>query len=166
MEVDLLTFSWVSVSAIGTLLAVLVALFYPAWRERNKLTMNAFIGDIVIQWEGPKTILALLVSLTNTGPRPINIVKWGWKVKKRYWKNRKRNTLNVEASLPHKLDFADDYQVYATELDVTPDKIAYIFLMDSTGRKWRVPRRDLREIRKQAQDLSPEERKKLFPAST
>lgn len=87
MTFNISTISCDSVSAIAMVAAVIVALFYPAWRERGRLKIHGSIYDFVP--EGPKQPV-IMINLTNYGVKPINLIRWGGMFRKKYRKEKGR----------------------------------------------------------------------------
>lgn len=161
---QLLPITWQTFSTIGTFMAVIVAIALPAWRDRKRLKLKLSIANL-IRPEGALTDYLhsstdpnepsirgsglqcfLLLDATNTGRTKMTVRSWEARKK-----GDRKGRMKIESAgrepPPYGLDSHQSIQLISGYLPEMLSGIIDMWIVDSTGRKWRVPGRELRRMR-------------------
>lgn len=68
---------WQAVSAVGTWVAIMVALFIPYWQNRKRLILRVNQNRCAVFDDGETVVRYIDVSAVNAGNSDIVISKWG-----------------------------------------------------------------------------------------
>ena len=129
-------------------------------RDRAKLVVDAFIGKRVPMGESSRVDALhdeFIMTVTNVGRRSIWVTGWG--AVRRKGTEGPPGRYVVPGALPRVLGEGEYVMEHTTDLSILSPEIARVFAWDSIGRKWNLPRRQLRKLQAQAKELA------LSPAS-
>lgn len=107
-------------------------------RDKGIVRILARIG-ILIDY-GPAK--ALIVTVANTGRRPITLTHWRGLLKK----GNPREFTSSLWEAPGKLEESQEHTDYTHDLSVLTDNLAALYVFDTTGKKWKVKKKILRRL--------------------
>jgi hypothetical protein len=93
----------------------------------------------------------LKVTFTNVGRRAITLTQWGAKLRKGEKTGFK---VAIAKSLPVKIDEGAYTHETTDDLSILDDKTTRLFVLDSTGKYWYIPRSKLRTVRDQLNEFT------------
>ena len=112
-----------------------------AYRKRTRVTVSCSIRHIVEPGVGVTATNQLYWHMVNAGAKDVFITHVCGKMKE------KPKEFLVPDFTPQRLKSGDYSQHIASEYP-NPNDIACLYVSDSLGRKWKAPRRNLKEIRR------------------
>jgi len=139
--------------------------FYRDFHDRAKLRVTASLKrfakgadgrdfavkhDLPIQ--GATNEIFLVVSMTNIGRRPVMIKSWGgkWRVPVK----GKRGFTVVNRNLPKMLTEGQYHLEYTNDLTAVGENVKTLYVWDSSGKEWKLPRRELTKLKEEASLIS------------
>lgn len=128
MEIE--TLSWINAiaaisSAIGTIAAVIVALYLARRDEMLRLRASVARGDVISKIDSRSVVM---INISNIGRRPVQITSLGWRIgfaKKRHYFLKLDENDPDNHPLPNKLGDGDQahYFISAPDFDRLMDEI-------------------------------------------
>jgi hypothetical protein len=115
--------------------------------ERPKVKIDAMIGRMYPDHADRSYVI---LTMTNIGRRPVFIKGWGATLKKdgpqpKGLVVRPHGLPKMLSESEYHIEFTHDFRVLAPEVE-------RLYVYDSSGREWKLTRKQLRELRKQAHD--------------
>jgi hypothetical protein len=127
-------------------------------RDRPKIKLEAMIGKL---YPDHTERDYLVLTMTNIGRRPVQIKGWYGLRKKR--KTDERGILVVTQGLPRILNEAESHHEFCTSLSILNDDLQTLYVSDSADRKWKLSKKQLRQLVEQQSEIS---QKGTKPAGT
>lgn len=147
----------------------LVSTFALGWntyrdlRDRAKLKVSARISRLTVDGQGRWLAITsaahaqalpqhyIVMTVANVGRRPV--VWQGWGGRYHGWKNKQFFIAdqNLPNYLPKRLEEGDSHTA-CTEL-TNFENVRKFFMWDASGKKWKVPRRELKKLKKEAEQI-------------
>ena len=93
----------------------------------------------------------LFITITNVGKRPILIKSW---CLKRKGDGQKPYLFVVTRGLPRMLPEGEYHMEWTHETQQLTSDVTGMFVVDSAGRRWKVPRKQVRQVISEAKELS------------
>ncbi len=117
--------------------------------DRKKLKIEANIGTIL---PGDPNKNYFYVSMTNIGRRPVFVTGWGTDLKKEKEEKGKRAVFIKARNLPKLLKDGEAHMEYIDNLSIFSRKIKNVKIWDSTGKSWKISRKNLKLLLKNAKE--------------
>lgn len=117
--------------------------------DRKKLKIEANIGTIL---PGNPNKKYFYVSMTNIGRRPVFVTGWGTDLKKEKKEKGKRAVFIKARNLPKLLKDGEAHMEYIDNLSIFSRKIKNVKIWDSTGKSWKISRKNLKLLLKNAKE--------------
>lgn len=114
--------------------------------DRGRLWVSCYFALLMGGVDRPDDRVKLVYNVTNTGRRPMVVSNIGGTLHK-----PTQFVINCRGPLPRNLQPGDYFLEYIDDL---PDfhKVTALWAVDSLGKHWRVPRRQLRKLLCEAQE--------------
>jgi len=119
-------------------------------QERKKIEVEANIGFFL---PGDAERKVFYVTMTNVGRRPVFITGWGALRKKKKSEKGKPGIFITARNLPKMLKESEYNIEYTEDLTVFERNITRVQVWDSTGKKWKISRKNLKRLLKDASEL-------------
>lgn len=141
MTIELGTIDWTAISAISTLIAVIVALFYQPFQNRRRLRLQT---SIVTDSKSHEHSVGLIV--TNLSASPIWMVSFGFL----YKEDEKVVVCFLnESETPKLLQPSEPIQILEPSIRLHMEKFDKFFAKDSYGKFWYLGRKEQRKLKDQ-----------------
>ena len=115
-------------------------------QDRKKLKVEAYIG---VMLPGDSSKKVFYVVMTNIGRRPVFVSGWGGlRKKEKGEKIRKVGIFAVARNLPKMLKEGEYNIEYIEDFSFFSHNIREVHAWDSTGKKWKINRKNLRRLLK------------------
>jgi hypothetical protein len=98
---------------------------------------------------------SIFLTITNTGRRSVTVENWAICTDRK--KTGKDNFLYPLTVLPKALKEGEYAVEYTNDLSLLTDGATKIYAWDTTGKKWLLPRRALRKLQREVQNVKVEE---------
>jgi len=120
-------------------------------QERKKIKVEANIGFILPGDDTKRKVF--YVTMTNVGRRPVFITGWSVLIKKKKTEKGKPGIFIAPRNLPKMLKESDYNIEYTDDLTVFKHNITGVQVWDSIGKKWKISRKNLKRLLKDASEL-------------
>lgn len=147
-----------------------VALGWNLYRDlvdRGKLKISAAIQRLVVSEDG-KTYgvkhnlpvqgaterVFVIISAVNVGRRPIKLNGWGGRWNKAH--NGRNSFVIVPAGMPKMLNEGEDHSELTDEMLSNLANVKALFMWDTTKKEWKLPMRELKKLKREAQNALKE----------
>jgi hypothetical protein len=141
---------------------------YRDLRDRAQLKVSAAISRLTVDGQGSwvaitsavraagSNQLYVVMTVVNVGRRPIVWVGWGGEYRKGASNTPSFAILDTEINnhLPRKLQEGDTHTVCIELQARFFDNVKSFFMWDASGKKWKIPRKQLRELREESQRVA------------
>ncbi len=107
--------------------------------------------DLNVSQAAPNFIL----TVTNTGRRPVLVLNRAIKSDKK--KSGHDHFVYMPRSLPKMLKEGEFATEYTEDLSILDERTKQVFVWDTTGKKWRMSRRELSRLKREVEDLDRSE---------
>jgi len=111
--------------------------------DRGKLKIDAMIGKMVPDHTDKEY---LVVTITNIGRRPVLVKSWGGMEKKKKDAKNARGIFIVPQGLPRMLKEGEYHTEFTDDLTILSPELEKICVWDSTGKHWKVSRKNLKRL--------------------
>ncbi|WP_263355305.1 hypothetical protein [Acidicapsa acidisoli] len=98
---------------------------------------------------------SLFLTITNIGKRPVIVESWAIRTDRR--KTGNDNFIFPLTVLPKALKEGEYAVEHTNDLSLLKDGATKIYAWDTTGKKWSLPRRALRELQREVRNIKIEE---------
>lgn len=122
-------------------------------QDRRKFKVEAYIGYFL---PGDPKKKYFYVVMTNIGRRPIFVCRYGALLKKKKGEKGKPATLIVARKLPKMLKEQEYHIEYTEDLSLFSRNIKNIYAGDSTGKNWKISRKNFKQLLKDAKKVLQE----------
>ena len=119
-------------------------------QDRKKIKVEAHIG-IIIPGDVEKKVF--YSTMTNVGRRPVYITGWGLLIKRSKGEIKKRGRIIMGRNIPMMLKDGEYNLEYTEDLSTFSDELITVQVWDSAGNKWKISRKNLKQLLKEAADL-------------
>lgn len=130
-------------------------------KDRPDVRITAMIGEFVAEHGIPGSRLEpqLVVTITNVGRRPVFIKGWGGDHARTAWKDHRKSFLIIPRSAPKMLNEGEYIIEYTRDLGgCLSDYVTSLYAWDSTGRHWKLPSRQLRQLKREYTHMVEDEK--------
>ena len=117
--------------------------------DRGRLKIDAMIGKMFPDHTDKNY---LVITITNIGRRPILVKGWGG-MKKKAVKGA-RGIFIVPQGLPRMLKEGEYHTEFTEDLTILSPELEKIYVWDSTGKYWKVSRKNLRRLFKDVKKVT------------
>jgi len=118
-------------------------------RDKGRLKIDAMIGKMVPDHTDRDY---LVITITNIGCRPVLVKGWGG-MKKKSTKGA-RGLFIVPRDLPRMLKEGEYHIEFTEDLSILSPELEKIYVWDSTGKEWRVTRKNLKRLFKDVEKVT------------
>jgi len=118
--------------------------------DRKKLNLEANVGQML---PGDPNNYYFYISMTNIGRRPVFVTGWGVDLKE-----RNRSVFIVARNLPMLLKDGENNLEYTDDLSIFNRNIKAVKVWDSTNKKWKISKKNLKLLLKNAQEVLQQNR--------
>lgn len=139
---------------LGAVLAILGGFLQIWYQDRKRIKLDANIGRL---WPNETEKPLLYASMTNVGKRPIYIVGWGVLRKKKKGEKGRPGFVIPGKNLPILLKDGESNTEITDELEIfSTVEVTSIYIWDSTGKKWKISKKNLKRVLKNAEEVRVE----------
>jgi len=122
-------------------------------QDRRKLKVEAYIGYFL---PGDTQKKYFYVVMTNIGRRPILVSRYGALLKKKKGEKGNPATLIIARNLPKMLKEGEYHIEFTEDLSLFSRNIKNIFAGDSTGKNWKISKKNFKQLLKDANEALKE----------
>ena len=127
-------------------------------QDKKKIKIEAQIGHFM---PGDAKDKVFYVTVTNIRRRPVFITGWGALRKKKKGEKGKPGIIIISPKLPKMLKDGDYEILHTEDLSIfSCNELTRIQVWDSTGKKWKVSRKNMRQLLKTAKKTRQKDVKK------
>jgi hypothetical protein len=138
---------------LGAILST-IAITWNIFRDVNdkgKLKIDAIIGKIVPDHTDKDY---LVITITNIGRRPVLVKSWGGMKKKNV--KGARGIFITSRGLPRMLKEGEYHMEFTEDLSIIFPELEKIHVWDSTGKEWKISKKNLKCLFKDVQKINPD----------